>query len=252
MTRQFGGFLVNTEPAIGIPRAFLTDVLPRLHDAAEIHVTLAVFRLASEAGGIEQPVAEQAIRGDSAVRSALRVQGSPREPDSRIRTGLDLATGRATLLQFASETSGSRQVWYYVNTPANTGLVAAMARGTMSPPPAVWTGDSVPTIVPERPNVFRLYEQNVGMLTPLLADHLIDALERFPSEWIEEAVMEAVSYNKRSWRYIQRILEQWEAHGRATDFSQDNTNETHRRSHEDHLDPNQYRDGRHLARARRP
>lgn len=251
MARQFGGFLVASDPTVGIPIAFLLDVLPQLQDPSEIHVTLAVFRLAHSAGGIEQPVAEQSIRGDRAVRAALRVAGSPREPDPRIDTALELATARATLLQFASDSEGTRQIWYYVNTPANQALVAAMARGAVSPPPAVWTGETVPRIVPERPNVFRLYEQNIGMLTPLLADHVIDALERFPSAWIEDAILEAVSYNKRSWRYIQRILEQWEARGRAPDGDQDGSNETNRRRYEDHLDPNQYRDGRHLSRARR-
>ena len=236
---------------MSVPRVFFTDVLPQLQDAAEIHVILAVFRLADDIGGIEQPVAEPMIRRDAAVRSALRVEGSPREPDRRIQQGLDLATGRATLLRFSSESNGAPQTWYYVNTPANKGLVVAMARGTVAPPPAIWSGDDPPRIVPERPNVFRLYEQNIGMLTPLVADHLVDALERFPPEWIEDAIVEAVSYNKRSWRYIQRILEQWETQGRAPASSQDGSHEANRRRHEDHLDPDQYRGGRHLARARR-
>jgi DnaD/phage-associated family protein len=53
-------------------------------------------------------------------------------------------------------------------------------------------------------------------LTPLIADHLIDALETYPIEWIEAAVAESVAYNRRSWRYVQRILEQWASNGRAT------------------------------------
>lgn len=251
MTRQFGGFLIATDPSVSIPRTFFTDVLPQIKDIGEIHVTLAVFRLSAEAGGIEQPVADQQIKRDPAVRAALRVPGSPREPDLKIQTGLDLAVGRATLLQFVSATGDQRQIWYYVNTPANQGLVAAMARGAVAPPPALWEGQVRPEIVPDRPNVFRLYEQNVGLLTPLIADHLIDALERFPPDWIEDAILEAVSYNKRSWRYIQRILEQWQARGRGDGREQDGFNEANQRRHEDHLDPDQYRNGRHLNRARR-
>ena len=59
------------------------------------------------------------------------------------------------------------------------------------------------------PTVFRLYEQNMGPLTPLIADRLIKALETYPTEWIEEALGEAVAYNRRSWRYVARILENW-------------------------------------------
>ncbi len=43
----------------------------------------------------------------------------------------------------------------------------------------------------------------------------MDALERYPSEWIEDAIGESVAYNRRSWKYIQRILEQWAVQGRG-------------------------------------
>jgi DNA replication protein len=214
VTRQFNGFLIQTEPAVGIPRAFFTDVLPQISELSEAQATLAVFRLASEAGGIESPVSEIALRTDRALRTALRANGSPREPDARIATGLDLATGRGTLLRFVAERSDGRDVWYYVNTPVNQALVAAMARGAVAPPRALWREGQPPAVIPERPNVFRLYEQNVGPLTPLIADHLVRALETWPVEWIEDAVAESVAYNKRSWRYIQRILEGWQTAGR--------------------------------------
>lgn len=219
MTKRFGGFVVATEPSVAVPRAFFTDVLPQLTDLAEIQVTLAAFRLAAEAGGIEAPISEATLRRDRAVRAALRVTGSPREPDERIATGLDLAVGRGTLLRFVAAHGPRRATWYYVNTPVNQGLIAAMTRGAVAPPPALWHDQDPPRIEPERPNVFRLYEQNIGLLTPLIADHLVDALETYPLDWIEDAIAEAVSYNRRSWRYVQRILEQWAVSGRKAPAS---------------------------------
>jgi DnaD/phage-associated family protein len=224
-TRPFGGFLVATDPAVAVPCAFFTDVAPQITEIAELQATLAVFRLATEAGGLEAPVAHETVLRDRPLRGALRVTGSPSEPDRRIVTGLDLAVGRGSLLAFAVEAGSgvgagagagtARRLWYYVNTPVNQALVAAMARGALAPPPAVWPDGEVPAVVPERPNVFRLYEQNIGLLTPLIADHLVDALERYPQEWIEDAIAEAVAYNRRSWRYAQRILEQWATVGRG-------------------------------------
>ena len=214
MTRKFDGFLVATEPGITIPATFFTDVLPGLVDLSEIQVTLAAFRLASDEGGIESPIAERALFRDRHLRTSLRVAGSPREPDRRVAAGLDLATGRGTLLRFQADFGESKETWYYVNTPANQALVAAMGRGAIAPPQSIWKERDVPSIQPERPNVFRLYEQNIGLLSPLLADQLIDALESYPSEWIEDAIAESVSYNRRSWRYIQRILEKWATEGR--------------------------------------
>ena len=214
MTKRFGGFLVATDPTVSIPRAFFTDVLPGITDLSELHVTLTVFHLAAVAGGIEAPISQEQIFRDRALRTALKKAGSPREPDSRIEIGLDLAVGRGTLLAFSAERGAERRIWYYVNTPVNQALISAMSRGAVAPPVAVWHGEEVPAVVPERPNIFRLYEQNIGLLTPLIADHLIDALETYPIEWIEAAVSESVAYNRRSWRYVQRILEQWASDGR--------------------------------------
>ena len=71
-----------------------------------------------------------------------------------------------------------------------------------------------PAATAEPLNIFALYEGNIGAITPLMADDLKDAEERYPPQWIEDAFREAVSLNKRSWRYIHAILKRWEAEGR--------------------------------------
>lgn len=250
MTKRFGGFQLHAQPGIAVPRDFFTDVLPQLGDLGEIQVTLAVFRLASESGDIEQPVAARSIVRDRWVRQALRVEGSPNEPDRRILAGLDLAVGRGTLLRFAAGEGEQRETWYYVNTTGNQTRIAGMTRGAIPPPAAVWQSDSPPRIEPERPTIFRLYEQNIGILTPLIAERLVDAMETYPHEWIEEAIAESVAYNRRSWRYINRILENWAVTGRGESSNEAPNHETHRRRDANRLDPTQYQHGRHLDRTR--
>ena len=66
----------------------------------------------------------------------------------------------------------------------------------------------------DRPNVFILYEQNVGLLTPLIADQLRDMEKSYPPDWIDEAFTIAVAANKRSLRYIAAILKRWETEGK--------------------------------------
>ena len=39
----------------------------------------------------------------------------------------------------------------------------------------------------QRPSIFSLYEQNIGLLTPLLAEQLVEAERRYPAGWIEDA-----------------------------------------------------------------
>ena len=66
----------------------------------------------------------------------------------------------------------------------------------------------------DRPNIFVLYEQNIGLLSPLIADELKDAADQYPAEWIEVAFREAVLHNKRKWSYIRAILRRWETEGK--------------------------------------
>jgi DnaD/phage-associated family protein len=68
--------------------------------------------------------------------------------------------------------------------------------------------------VVERPNIFVLYEQNIGLIQPLIAEELREAEKTYPAAWIEEAFKIAVERNARNWRYIQRILERWAAEGK--------------------------------------
>ena len=66
----------------------------------------------------------------------------------------------------------------------------------------------------ERPTIFVLYEQNVGMLTPMITEELRDAEKHFPTEWISDAFLEAVARNKRNWRYVLAVLERWRTQGK--------------------------------------
>ncbi len=253
MTRRFGGFIVAEEPSLAVPRAFVAEVLPQLGDPAELKVMLCFFDLLAEIAAVaatvagaaadgnayEALVAEDEIYRHGALRASLKRLGSPKEPDESIGRGLELATSRGTLLRFTAEgAQGRPRTWYLLNTPPGRELLGKMARGVTAPPPPLHEeGGPAPLIVPERPNVFRLYEQNVGLLTPIIADQLIEATERYPPDWIEDAFGEAVSYNKRNWRYIRAILEKWAAEGRG------NGHEEHRGRAQGAgtLDPEKYR-----------
>lgn len=70
---------------------------------------------------------------------------------------------------------------------------------------------------PQKANIFRLYEENIGPLTPLLAARLKDAEKDYLPTWIEYAVSEAVTHNKRSWDYIDAILRRIKTEGFEND-----------------------------------
>ena len=64
------------------------------------------------------------------------------------------------------------------------------------------------------PNIFALYEENVGLLTPIIAEELREAEVTYPYEWVKDAFRESVALNRRSWRYIEAILKRWQTEGR--------------------------------------
>jgi DNA replication protein len=66
----------------------------------------------------------------------------------------------------------------------------------------------------ERPNIFVLYEQNIGLLQPMIAEELQEAEQSYPAGWIEEAFRIAAEQNVRKWRYIREILERWATEGK--------------------------------------
>lgn len=66
----------------------------------------------------------------------------------------------------------------------------------------------------DRVDVFDLFEKEIGLLTPLVKEELTTALVALPSEWVADAIGEASRANKRNWRYIAGILENWKRDGR--------------------------------------
>jgi len=73
--------------------------------------------------------------------------------------------------------------------------------------------DSIKDIKEEQQNIFTWYQNNIGSITPMMADKLRDAENDYPEPWIKEAFEIAVSNNIRKWSYIQAILDDWRVNG---------------------------------------
>jgi DNA replication protein len=100
-------------------------------------------------------------------------------------------------------------VFYFLNSPRGRASAEAFAAGQ-------WRESTRIMAAPlERPNIFKLYEDNIGPLTPLIADALKDAEEIYSAEWIADTIELAVKNNKRNWRYCEAILKRWKEEGRA-------------------------------------
>ena len=66
-------------------------------------------------------------------------------------------------------------------------------------------------------NLFELYEENFGVVSPIVAENLIEISRKYDFELIKLAFQEAARHGVGSWRYIERILENQEKEGYANE-----------------------------------
>lgn len=62
--------------------------------------------------------------------------------------------------------------------------------------------------------IFSIYEQEIGLLTPMIAEQIKDWVENYPEGWLEDAIKIAAENNKRKISYINGILKNWRTDGR--------------------------------------
>jgi DnaD/phage-associated family protein len=124
-----------------------------------------------------------------------------------------MATRRGTFLHIVLDRDGVPEDIYFLNTDSDRQIVAKIQNGELSLV-GLKTGGQSSIETEEQPDIFTLYEQNIGMLTPMIAEELREAEKLYPVAWIKDAIREAVSLNKRNWRYIARILERWSSEGK--------------------------------------
>jgi len=183
--KKFSGF-TSDETFTRIPDAFFRDLLPVITDLEELKATLyALWRIGNMEGRVHVLKEADFLEVASAA-------------------GLKKTVARGTLIRVAR---GS-EAHYFLNSPRGRASAEAFAKGQLDVPVEIL---SAPV---ERPNVYKLYEENIGPLTPLIADMLKDAEKDYPNTWLEEAFEIAVSRNVRNWKYIEAILKRWKDKGK--------------------------------------
>jgi DNA replication protein len=163
---------------ISLPDSFFTQAMPKIQDLAELKTVLYVSYL----------ILRKQERPYFVTYKELLSHGPMAAMGEEIlRQALNSAIEHGTLLHSTSNINGVLEDVYSLTADSRQ-------------PPTV--------------NIFALYEQNIGMITPIIAEELKEAEKLYPPQWIEEAFKEAVTLNKRSWKYIARILERWASEGK--------------------------------------
>jgi len=201
-----------------LPNLFFKELLPQIDDLTELKVLLHIFWVLSQKQGYPKFVTFAELAADRTL-----VRGIDEASQEALHHALEKAVGQGVLLYLVVDKGGKRQELYFINTQAGREAVAKLESGALSLGGALLQEEPQPAT--DRPNIFTLYEQNIGLVTPLIGEELKEAERLYPSSWIEQAFREAVSLNKRNWRYIRRILERWSTEGKENgesggDFTQ--------------------------------
>ncbi|MCL6431781.1 MAG: DnaD domain protein [Anaerolineae bacterium] len=206
--RTFAGFPGGRLRMTGVPDLFFSELLPAIDDLAELKLTLHVIWRLARLQRDPRHLSLSELEEDGVLLGSLDPEGA--RGREVLQEALARCVTRGTLLRLQDAQGG--QVWYFLNSEQGRNAYQAALRGEVQLAGAP-SGEPVRPVV-ERPNIYQLYEQNIGLLQPLIADQLREAETTYPAAWIEEAFRIAAERNVRSWAYVRKVLERWAREGK--------------------------------------
>ena len=199
---KFKGF-TDSETFTQLPDGFFHHLLKDIQSADELKVTMYFLWRVEHMDGPFRALCQTDFDAKDLGLSVEETQ-----------SGLEKAVKRGSILKSEHEADE----FYFLNSPRGRAAAEAFAKGQWRESARILSSPPM-----ERPNVFKLYEENIGPLTPLIADALKDAEESYPDEWIADAIGLAVKNNKRNWKYVEAILKRWKEEGTHGQKDQQNS-----------------------------
>jgi DNA replication protein len=215
----FPGFPEDNTSFVRLPMVLFTQLIPQMDNLDQLRLLLYMFWHSEQQSStvryfryidfISDPTLIEMMGNEVGLRSALAGL-------------LDLHAVLEAELDWMDE------VYYFINTPQGRAAVQAIQSGA-------WQDFSKDrqaiNLVDKSPNIFELYEKNIGVITPMMAEILKEDEATYPAFWIREAIQIAVTRNVRTWKYIQAILIRWQKEGFGDEQNRQN----------DPQDPESYR-----------
>ena len=190
-----------------VPNQVFNQILEPIQDLSELKCTLRIIWLLHLKKDYPKYISHAELLADGVLARGLSDGISVDQ--SIVEKAIDLVVKRGTIIKLSKGKADSTTTIYFLNTETHRKQIEQFNLDEID------TNDPAPFSGPmKKPNIYTLYEDNIGMLNPMIAEELKEAESRFPRQWIEDAVRESVKGNKRNWRYIFSILERWESEGR--------------------------------------
>lgn len=207
---QFNGFPTKMK-FTPIPNLFINKLLPQINDTTELKTALLIFHLLYQKRGYPTYITYEELLQDIHLGDNILGQ---KESEQTLRKALEAIVKRGIFLHVHLKQNGRTEDIYMLNNTQNQQVAKRLMHGRIDTKGRTNQVASVAPLGP-LPSVFTLYEENIGLLTPMIADELREAEKLYPENWIRDAIKEAVSQNKRKWKYISAILERWSLEGKS-------------------------------------
>jgi len=207
----FTGFPAGKTRFTPLPDLFFTALLPAIDDLAELKLTLYMFWLLNRQRGYPRYMTQAELEAESLLLTSLQ-RGYEGDPLVILRKAVEKAVARGSLLRVTISDESQRTDYLFLNTPQGRKAVEQVKSGELVLETKGYVHEA--RVERESPGIFELYEQNIGLLQPLLAEELAEAESTYPASWIVDAFRIAAEHNVRNWRYIKSILERWQRDGK--------------------------------------
>jgi DnaD/phage-associated family protein len=211
--KKFKGFPPGKTRMTEIPATFFSDLLPLIDDAAELKVTLFCFWALHQKEGDFRYLRCRDFTEDKTLMNGLAALDTKTQPEAILEAALARCVQRGTLLSTEVGLDSGAERLYFMNTARGQEAVRQLSKTDGWRPR---DGEHPVEILPERPTIYRLYEENIGPLTRHIAEELQDAETEYTAAWVEDAIKTATELNKRNWRYIRGILKGWRKDGKVS------------------------------------
>ena len=161
--------------------------------------------------GYFELLSQQEVASD-VIELFILLDHLPAAEDDRWQRALAELLEEGLLLSYPQTIEDPQEpVLLFPATPEGTRRFEALQAGELTKS-EIQAANPLPD--PSKPNIFILYEQNIGPLTPMVAEILKADAETYPESWLRDAMQQAVSRNIRNWKYVQAILKSWQEKGR--------------------------------------
>ena len=191
-----------------IPNLVFGKLLDEVEEINDLKFILRIIWMINQVKRVPKYITIEEITGDKLVNTIISQTGA--EPHTVCLSMLNKPQFLNLFVCHEINIDQSSSIVIALNTTRNITMLNKIKNLDKSESVLQPNGDSPK----ESPNIFKLYEDNIGTLNPIIADELKIAETTYPHPWITSAFKESVLRNKRSWNYIKTILENWYREGK--------------------------------------